>query len=78
MVVGGAGTQVVAQPKRMRCTFWHAPARVIRQARQHIIRIIHGWPTTNDIITAHQRLTTRIIGPAATDQPRQAPATRRP
>jgi Transposase DDE domain group 1 len=52
-----AGPLINAQPKRMRWTFWHAPARVIRQARQHIIRIIDGWPTTSDIITAHQRLT---------------------
>jgi hypothetical protein len=51
------GPLVNAQPKRMRWTFWHAPARVIRQARQHVIRIIDGWPTTSDIIAAHQRLT---------------------
>ena len=51
------GPLINAQPKRMRWTFWHAPARIVRQARQHIIRIIHGWPTTSDIISAHQRLT---------------------
>ena len=51
------GPLINAQPKRMRWTFWHAPARIVRQARQHIIRIIHGWPTTSDIIRAHQRLT---------------------
>jgi Transposase DDE domain group 1 len=51
------GPLVNAQPKRMRWTFWHAPARIIRRARQHIIRIIDGWPTTNDIMDAHRRLT---------------------
>jgi Transposase DDE domain group 1 len=45
-----------AEPKRLRWTMWHTPARIIRQGRQHIVRIIDGWPTTNDLLDAYTRI----------------------
>jgi Transposase DDE domain group 1 len=45
-----------AEPKRLRWTMWHTPARIIRQGRQHIVRIIEGWPTTNDLLHAYQAI----------------------
>ncbi len=50
------GTIAKAEPKRLRWTMWHTPARIIRQGRQHIVRIIDGWPTTNDLLDAYKRI----------------------
>lgn len=46
----------IAAPKTMRWRFWHAPARVVRTARRHIVRIADGWPWADDIVTAHTRI----------------------
>ena len=51
------GELATAEPKRLRWTLWHTPARVVRRARRDIIRIIDGWPTTNDLVGAHRRIT---------------------
>ena len=40
----------------MRWTFWHTPARIIRQARHDIVRIIDGWPTADQILAAHAHI----------------------
>lgn len=45
-----------AKPKRLRWTLWHAPARIIRTARQDILRILDGWPTTTDLLAAYQTI----------------------
>jgi Transposase DDE domain group 1 len=45
-----------AEPKRLRWTLWHTPARIIRQGRREIIRIIDGWPTTGDLLDAYQHI----------------------
>jgi hypothetical protein len=45
-----------AEPKTLRWAFWHTPARVIRQARRHVVRILDGWPTADDLLGAYQRL----------------------
>lgn len=44
-----------AEPKTLRWRLWHAPARLIRHARQDIVRILEGWPDAAAIIAAHQR-----------------------
>jgi len=51
------GELATAEPKRMRWSLWHTPARIVRRAGRDIIRIIDGWPTTTDLIDAHQRIT---------------------
>ena len=50
------GILAVAEPKTLRWTLWHTPARLVRRARQHVVRILDGWPTATDIIDAYQRV----------------------
>ena len=50
------GELATAEPKRLRWSLWHTPARIIRQAGRDIIRIIDDWPTTSDLLDAHQRI----------------------
>ena len=51
------GELATAAPKRLRWTLWHTPARIVSRAGHDIIRIINGWPTTNDLLNAHQHIT---------------------
>ncbi len=51
------GELAVAEPKRLRWTLWHTPARVIRKAGRDIVRILDGWPTTRDLFDAYQHIT---------------------
>ena len=50
------GPLAAAEPKRLRWTLWHTPARIIRSGRRHIVRIIDGWPTASDILNAYRRI----------------------
>jgi Transposase DDE domain group 1 len=50
------GPLAVAQPKTLRWSLWHAPARFVRHARRRILRILDGWPTTDALLTAYQRI----------------------
>jgi len=45
-----------AEPKTMRWQFWHTPARIVRHARRHVIRILDRWPTTGEILAAYRRI----------------------
>jgi len=51
------GELATAEPKRMRWSLWHTPARIVRSAGRDVMRIIDGWPTTGDLLDAHQRIT---------------------
>ena len=51
------GALATAEPKRLRWSLWHTPARIVRRAGRDIIRIIDNWPTTSDIIGAHHHIT---------------------
>jgi hypothetical protein len=51
------GELAAAEPKRLRWSLWHTPARIIRQAGRDIMRIIDGWPTTDDLLAAHRCIT---------------------
>jgi hypothetical protein len=51
-----AGPLAKAKPKRLRWTFWHAPARIITTARRDVVRILDGWPTAGDIIAAYRAI----------------------
>lgn len=50
------GALAVAEPKALRWTLWHTPARVVRRARRNVVRILDGWPTTDDLIGAYRRI----------------------
>jgi hypothetical protein len=50
------GALAVAEPKTLRWGLWHAPARLVRRARRHIVRILDGWPTTAALLDAYQRI----------------------
>ena len=50
------GELAVAKAKRLRWTFWHAPARIITTARRDIVRILDTWPTASDIIAAYTNI----------------------
>jgi len=50
------GSLAVAEPKTLRWTLWHTPARLIRRARRRIVRILEGWPTAADIIDAYRNV----------------------
>ena len=45
-----------ARPKALRWGIFHAPGRLVHRARQRIVRIIDGWPTTQVLIHAYQRI----------------------
>jgi hypothetical protein len=51
------GPLAVAEPKTLRWTLWHTPARIIHHARRQIVRILDGWPTTQALLDAYQRIT---------------------
>jgi hypothetical protein len=51
------GPLAVARPKTLRWTLWHTPARLVRRARQQIVRILDGWPTATELLAAYQRIT---------------------
>ena len=51
-----SGPLATAEPKRLRWTLWHTPARIVRRAGHEIIRIIDGWPTATDLLAAHRRI----------------------
>lgn len=50
------GTWTDARPKALRWGIFHAPGRLIHRARQRIVRIIDGWPTTPALLDAYQRI----------------------
>lgn len=50
------GPLAVAEPKTLRWTLWHTPARLVRRARRHVVRILDGWPTAGELLDAYQRI----------------------
>jgi hypothetical protein len=50
------GHLAVAEPKTLRWALWHTPARIVRRARRHIVRILHGWPNADDLLAAYRRI----------------------
>ncbi len=45
-----------ARPKALRWGIFHAPGRLVHRARQRVVRIIEGWPTTQMLLDAYQRI----------------------
>jgi hypothetical protein len=50
------GTWTNARPKTLRWGLFHAPGRLVRTARQRVVRIIDGWPGTDILVTAYERI----------------------
>jgi len=50
------GSLAVAEPKCLRWTLWHTPARLVRRGRRRVVRILDGWPTADQLIGAYRRL----------------------
>jgi hypothetical protein len=50
------GPLAIAEPKTLRWTLWHTPARIVRRARQQIVRILDDWPTADTLARAYQRV----------------------
>lgn len=44
------------RPKTLRWRIFGAPGRLIRTGRQRIVRVIEGWPTSQTICDAYQRI----------------------
>jgi hypothetical protein len=45
-----------ARPKALRWGFLHAPGRLVRGARQRIVRILDGWPSAGALIGAYEKM----------------------
>ena len=50
------GPLAIAEPKTLRWQLWHTPARLVRRARQQIVRILDDWPTAASLNRAYQRI----------------------
>jgi Transposase DDE domain group 1 len=50
------GALATAEPKTLRWSLWHTPARIVRKARRQIVRVLHGWPTATILLDAYQRI----------------------
>ena len=50
------GALAAAEPKKLRYRLLHVAAKLTRTARTTTLRIAAGWPWTNDLVTAVQRL----------------------
>ncbi len=50
------GGLAVAEPKALRWTLWHTPARIVRRARRSVVRILDGWPTADQLLSAYRRI----------------------
>jgi hypothetical protein len=50
------GSWVDARPKAMRWGIFHAPGRLIKRSRQRVVRIIDGWPGTDALLSAYERI----------------------
>ena len=48
------GPLAAAEPKRLRWQLWHTPARLVRRARRHVVRILDGWPTATELLAAYR------------------------
>ena len=50
------GALAVAEPKALRWTLWHTPARIVRRARRNVVRILDGWPAADHLLGAYRRI----------------------
>lgn len=49
-----SGTELAkAAPKRLRSQLWHAPARIVRSARNWTLRLLDWWPAKPQLLAAY-------------------------
>ncbi len=51
-----SGPLASAEPKALRWSLWHTPARIVRRARRQIVRILNGWPAADELLAAYRRI----------------------
>jgi Transposase DDE domain group 1 len=51
-----SGPLAAAEPKTLRWSLWHTPARIVRRARHQIVRILDNWPTATIVLDAYHRI----------------------
>jgi hypothetical protein len=50
------GTWRGARPKTLRWELFHVPGRLVRSARQLVVRILDGWPSADVLFSAYERI----------------------
>jgi hypothetical protein len=45
-----------ARPKALRWGLFHAPGRLVRSGRRHVVRILEAWPSADALLGAYRRL----------------------
>lgn len=50
------GPLAAAEPKTLRWSLWHTPARIVRRARRRVVRILDSWPSTTALLGAYQHI----------------------
>jgi len=50
------GALAIAEPKTLRWGLWHTPARIVHRARRRIVRVLDGWPNTDALLAAYERI----------------------
>lgn len=50
------GALAAAEPKALRWSLWHTPARIVRRARRSVVRILDGWPSADALLGAYRRI----------------------
>jgi hypothetical protein len=50
------GPRKNARPETLRWKIFHTPGRLIRRSRQLVVRVINGWPSTDVLLHAYQRI----------------------
>ncbi len=45
-----------ARPKALRWEIFHAPGRIVHSARRVVVRLLEGWPTARQLLSAYQRI----------------------
>lgn len=51
-----SGSMAAAEPKALRWSLWHTPARIVRRARRSVVRILDDWPGADTLLDAYRRI----------------------
>jgi hypothetical protein len=50
------GPSLSPSPRTLRWGLWHTPARIVRQARRRVVRILDGWPATAALLEVYEAI----------------------
>ncbi len=51
-----SGALAAAEPKALRWSIWHTPARLVRRAGRYVVRILDNWPSADALLDAYRRV----------------------